>query len=131
MGVELLKICGVAVLCAAVGMLLRAVKGEFSTLVRVAGGIVIFALLIPSLTQTVSKITELFEVSGVERYASVMLRALGIAMLGKICTEICRDCGEAGTAGGVELAGKLAILALCFPLIEEIVGYASALLSQT
>lgn len=131
MGVELWKICGVAVLCAAVGMLLRALGGEFSTLVRVAGGVVIFAILIPSLTQTVSKITELFEVSGMERYASVMLRALGIAMLGKICTEICRDCGESGTAGGVELAGKLAILALCFPLIEEIVGYASILLAQT
>lgn len=131
MNVELLKICGVAILCAAVGMLLRAVRGEFATFARIAGGIVIFAMLISPLTQTVSKISEMFEVSGIERYASVMLRALGIALLGRICTEICRDCGESGAAGGVELAGKLAILALCFPLIEEIVGYASVLLSQT
>lgn len=129
MGGELWRVCGVAILCAAVGVLLRAIKGELAPFARVAGGILIFAMLLPTLSQSVEKILSLFSVSGIERYATVMLRALGIAMLGRICSEVCRDCGESGAAGGVELAGKLAILSLCFPLIEEILGFASSLLA--
>ena len=128
---ELLKICGVALLCAVMGMMLRNLKGEFALLARIGAGILIFALLIPQLSDTVERLTSLFSTNGVGEYASVMVRALGIALLGKLCGDLCRDAGESGLAGGVELAGKLAILALCFPLIEQILGYARALLEES
>ena len=129
MGAELWRICGVALLCAAVGMLLRSLGSNLALPARALGGLLILSLILPSLRSTVEVVRTLFEVGGVERYAVVMLRALGVAMLGRICAEVCRDCGESGTASGVELAGKLAILSLCLPLIEEILEMATALLA--
>lgn len=129
MGAELWRICGVALLCAAVGMLLRSLGSNLAFPARALGGLLILSLILPSLRSTVEVVRTLFEVGGVERYAVVMLRALGVAMLGRICAEVCRDCGESGTASGVELAGKLAILSLCLPLIEEILEMATALLA--
>ena len=43
--------------------------------------------------------------------------------------RICKDCGEGTVAGGIELGGKLAILLICIPLIGELIGYASEILS--
>lgn len=61
-------------------------------------------------------------------YLAVMLKGLGVALLTHVCSSICRDCGKGSLADGVELAGKLEILLLCFPLIIEIITTATTLL---
>ena len=63
-------------------------------------------------------------------YTSTVMRALGIAIIAQMTSEICRDCGENSTASGVELAGKIEIFILCLPLISEIIGYAGEILAM-
>lgn len=123
-----LKLFAVAVLCAVTGLLLRQLRGDFSALIRIAACVLIFGWVIPRARSVASEVLALLDAEGMEEYVSVMLRALGLAILTRICTDICRDCGEAGTASGVELAGKIGILALCVPLIEELIGFASEIL---
>lgn len=62
------------------------------------------------------------------QYLAVMLKGLGVALLTHVCSTVCRDCGRGSIADWVELAGKLEILLLCFPLIDEIVTTAVGLL---
>ena len=124
----LLKVCAVAILCAVAVTVLKHLRGDFSALLRVGGCVLIFGLLIPKAWEVMSGAFTWLEASGAEPYAEVMLRCLGIALLTRICTDICRDCGEGGVASGVELAGTLAILLLCVPLIEEMIGYATEIL---
>jgi len=123
-----LKICAVAILCAVAGLILRQARSDLSPLLRIGACVLIFGWLIPAAWEAVGEALTLWEGEGMERYATVMLRALGIAILTRICTDICRDCGETGTAGGVEMAGKVAILILCVPLMRELLGYATELL---
>ena len=61
-------------------------------------------------------------------YVAVMLKGLGVALLTHVCASVCRDCGRGSVADWVELAGKLEILIMCFPLIGEIVTTAVGLL---
>ena len=60
-----------------------------------------------------------------------MLKALGMALVSKLCADVCRDSGETALAGGVESAGRIAILVLSLPtfakilaLVGEMLGYA-------
>ena len=126
----LIRVCALAILCAVAGLVLRQIRGEFAGLLRIGGAVLIFGGLILEARSALEEVTALFSGEGLEAYATVMLRALGIALLTRACTDICRDCGESSVAGGVELAGKLAILALCVPLIKEIIGYATALMQM-
>ena len=126
----LIRICGVALLCTVAGQILGRLRGEFSSFVRIAGILLLFGTLVSMVYGAFGEIGVLFEQNGIDTYVDVMLRALGIALLTRICTDLCRDCGEATLAGGVEIAGKLAILWLCFPLIGEILGYARKILEQ-
>lgn len=125
------KACAIGVLCATVTLLLRPAKGEYATLARIGGGVLILCLAIPALGGTVSELVTLFEGSGVEPYAEAMLRAIGIALLGGICADVCRETGDGMVASGVELAARLAILALCLPLIREILGFAAEILARS
>ncbi len=124
----MLKICALAIVCVVVCMLLKHIKSDFASLIRIAGGVLIFGILIVGLGDVMGEAAILFQNDRAERYITVMLRALGIAFLTRICTDMCRDCGENLIAGGVEAAGKAAILVLCIPLIGEIIGYATEIL---
>lgn len=128
MGEILWKVCAAAIVCVVAGLIVKQVRGDFSALLRIGGCVLIFGFLIPRVWEGMSEALFWLEESGAERYAQVMLRCLGIALLSRICTDICRDCGEGSVASGVELAGKLAILMLCVPLIEEMIGYATEIL---
>ena len=123
------RICGVAILCTIAGVLLRQIKGELSGLLRLGGGVLIFSLFLPLLGDALEQTGLLVENREAYLYAEVMLRALGLAFLCRICADICRECGEGMIATGVEMAGKLAILLLCFPLLQEIIGYAREMLA--
>ncbi len=126
---ELMRICAVAILSAVVTFVVKTVKGELVPLVRIAGGILLFGLAFPLLRDAMEEAQLLLTASGLGTYAAVMLRALGVALLTKICTDLCRDCGEGSLAGGVEMAGKAVILLLCIPLLGEVVDYAKELLA--
>lgn len=122
------KVCGVAMLAVTGGLLLRQLKGASSVALRMAAFLLIFGLLIPQVGELVRELTEIFGNTNIEEYVSVMVRSLGVATLTQLCGDICRDCGENGTAQGVELAGKLAILSLCLPLLKQLLDYATDLL---
>jgi stage III sporulation protein AD len=68
------------------------------------------------------------ENSFASRAFGVMLKGLGIALVGRFCSDICRDCGEQTLANGVESVGRIAIFALSVPMLVEILSFAYELL---
>ena len=129
MAADILKICGVGVLCAFCGMILKKMNGELAPLLRVCGGVLIFGALVGTLTEILSALEGSFLSEETVTYANLMKKALGIAIVTKISSDVCRDTGESAIGGCVELGGKLIILSLCLPLVTELAGYAKELLA--
>lgn len=130
MGSELLKICGVGVLCALVGTLIGQSAGGVRTALRLAGLAFGLGTAVALLAQVIAETEALGIGEGTAKYAEVLLRALGIAVLCRICSDVCKDCGELSMAGAVEGAGKLAVLLMALPLVAEILEYSKALLER-
>ena len=80
------------------------------------------------LSPTVSYLTGLLSEKQ-SHYATILLKALGIAFLTHCAADLCKESGEVGLATGVESVGKLEILLLCLPLMEELLAVAKGLLS--
>lgn len=129
MGNELIRICGLGVLCAIAALLLRGKSGEFAMLLRMGGILILMGILVLSLGDTMGELVSRIASSSLSEYVAVMLKALGIAMLCAVCGDVCRECGSGSVALCVELAGNLLILSLCLPIVREILGYATSLLS--
>lgn len=51
-----------------------------------------------------------------------VLKALGISILSRITSELCRDAGESGLAAAVEVTAGVCALLVCLPLFEAVLG---------
>ena len=124
---EIFKICACAVLCGIVGMVVGKYAGGLSAGIRIAGLILVLGGVIGLLSTVIELVRELGIDENAVHYSSIMLRGLGVAVLCRVCSDICRDCGEATVALAVESAGKLGSIALAAPIVLDIVEIAGAI----
>lgn len=124
-----LKFCMLAVTGVAAAMIVKQWKSDFLPLIRLALCLLFGIAVVTAATPLISYLSDLTGTGGISQYATVLMKALGIAVLTQCCSEICRECGESGAASGVELTGKVEILLLCLPLINEILSAAEKLLT--
>lgn len=130
-GVISAKIGGLALVSLVVLLVLRQLKPEWGALVRMAAAVVAAGFILTALSGVLSLVEELSSISGEALPADtwgILLRALGVAFLTEIAASICRDSGEGGLAGWVEMAGRVEILLLSFPLIRTVLSTVSDLL---
>ena len=62
-------------------------------------------------------------------YMQIILKTLAIAYMTQISGEMCRECGESSIAFGIETVGKIEIVVLSLPLINNIISMAGELLT--
>jgi stage III sporulation protein AD len=114
--------------CAA--LVIKQWKSDLLPLVRVAVLVGMGALILAMLSPLIAYLKELMIQSGIQSsHGELLFKALGIALLTQFCADVCRESGESGAASTVELTGKMEILLLCLPLLEEILSAARELLS--
>ena len=124
-----LKLCAVALLILASTAVMKNWKADFLPLVRIGATLLFGTLLIASIEPLLSLISAL-DTGAASQYIKIILKGLGIVILTQICSDICRDSGEATLAGHIETVGKLELVVLCIPLIEEILTTAQRLLEM-
>lgn len=122
--------CMFALLGVSVALIVKQWKSDFLPLVRIAVLIGLGMVILASMAPLVTYLQGLIAQSGMQStHGEILFKALGIALLTQCCADICRESGENGAASTVELTGKVEILLLCLPLLEEILSAARTLLS--
>ncbi len=126
------RIGGLALVGLVALLVLRQYKPEWAVFIRMAVTVVSLGIILSMAGTVISYVTTLTEGTGALDGAtwSLLLKALGIAFLTETAASICRDSGEASLAGWVEMAGKLEILLLSFPLIRTVLDTVAALLGR-
>ena len=129
----LIKACGAAVLVALCLGAVGSVLGSYAIVLRLGATLLVFGVLSYLLTDVVARIEALMpslDDGGLAYSAfNTMLKALGIAFIGRFCADICRDCGEQTLANAVEGVGRVCIFALALPMLSDILGFASRVLA--
>lgn len=126
-----IKICALALICSLSCLLLTHMGASFSFAARLASTVLIGGGLAILAEDAVVEIFSLAgEFEGVSEYVGCVMRAVGVALLSRLCSDVCRDCGEPTLAGGVELAAKLEILLLSLPLIRRIIDFAKEMINM-
>ena len=125
------RISGLALVGLVALLLLRQYKPEWSAFVRIAVTVLSMGSILAMAGTAIAYVTELVSGTGAldgETWP-LLLKALGIAFLTETAASVCRDSGEGTLAGWVEMAGKLEILLLSFPLIRMVMETVTSLLS--
>lgn len=124
-----LKICMLAIVGLSATMIIKQWRSDFLPLVRLAVTLLLAQAIISAAIPIVTFLEELLGSEALSAYAAILPKALGIAILTQSCSDICRECGENGIAGSVELIGKVEILLLSLPLVREMLAIAGQLLN--
>ena len=115
----------VAALCVATAMIcaaLRVQRPEMATALSLAAGVAVLAMLLGELNRAAEGLSVLRDRLGVDAdIAAVLLKGAGVAVLSELGAQLCADAGETALAGRVTLAARVAMLALCAPLLTELV----------
>lgn len=122
------KICAVGIIFAIICVLIKNCRSEFLIPTRLAGVILIFGVLVVLLSPIIKFLHSIMGESIPIEYMEIILKTLAIAYMTQISSEMCRECGESSIAFGVEAVGKIEIIILSLPMINNIISMSGELL---
>ncbi len=125
----MLKIVAVAVICAFVLIYLKSVNSEFFSVAMVGAGVIITALGLEYLTDTLSFVNNLINSTGINaKYFAAILKITAIAYVVEFGAGIIEDLGLKNVADKLVFIGKLAIIIAAMPVITAVFDLLSGLL---
>jgi stage III sporulation protein AD len=126
---EIVKIVAIAIVCALLCTVLKQYKPEYAIVVQLAASVFILLLVVSAMGDLINAVRELVNGSGIDtEYLTLLLKALGVAVLTQLAADACRDSGETALSNKVELAGKVTILLLCLPLVKAMIQLSAGLI---
>lgn len=117
---ELIKVCGVAILSVSILLIAGQFKSDMRITIRGAVSVIFLGVIVSSCIPIYEYIKELSELTSASEYTNIILKGIAIVFLVKVCSNICHDFGEASIGGYIETIGKLELIALAIPLVEKI-----------
>lgn len=118
---DIFRIIGVGFVTAVAAIVLKSTKPELSFAVTATGVIVILLYIAELLESTVSALATVANITGVENgMLKILLKIVGVGYLTEFGAGILKDFGSNAVADKVILGGKLTVLVLSLPIIENL-----------
>lgn len=118
---NILGLCVAVIIAAVLSVMLKKYNPEISMLVAVGAGVVVFALILSKISPALNQVNSLLTRAGMPvEYGGILLKSLGICFRCQFSSDACKDAGQSALASKVELAGKLMIVLIALPMIEDI-----------
>ena len=119
--IDTLKICATGIICAVLCVIMRAYNTSFLIPSKIAGIIVVYSLIIVFLSPLIQYFTSIIgNIISIDNL-KLMLKSISIAYITQITSDVCRDCGEQNLATGIDTVGKIEIIILALPLVDDII----------
>ena len=117
----LLQLLAALPLCALLFLSMKESGAKGHALLLVSASVLAMIPLFSMLTGLAERYTALIENEQTREFCTEALKVLGVGWLTHVAGEVCTESGAPSLASRVELCGRLEILLLCYPYIEELV----------
>jgi stage III sporulation protein AD len=130
LGIEIIKIIGVAFVTAIAAILLKQTKPELSFAVTVTGIIIILLFIIDALQETIGILNGLAQITGMQNgLLKILVKIVGVGYVTEFGAGILNDFGSNAVADKVVLGGKITIVLLALPILENLLRLIEGFLS--
>ncbi len=116
---------GVLALCAVLfAALVQKSNKEYGILISLGASVVLLLLILDRAGPVFNQIEDMTGQGALEGEAiELMLKAVGITVVGQVVSRLCKDAGESALSYTVELAARAAVLAAALPAVGKILEY--------
>lgn len=117
----IIKLAGIALCGALFAAFLRPLSPVFGILTALTCGILVLLAVIEPIGEVFTALSAFLTAAGIagDVYRPV-IKAVGIAVVVSIAAQVCRDAGEGALGTKLELAGTIAAIAVCVPLMRQV-----------
>ena len=113
--------CGLALLTLVLSLVLKKDAPAIAFLLTLTAGV----LILLQAFQTIGGTAQRFSAAQGGITGSLYLpvcKALGVAVVVRVMSALCKDAGQSALAAKLEIAGAMLALSLCLPLLEQVLG---------
>ena len=116
---------GICALCAVLfAALVQKTNKEYALLISLGTAAVLLLFLLERAGPVLQQVEDLAASGPLEGEAvGLMLRAVGITVVGQVVARLCKDAGESALAYTVEMAARAAVLAAALPALGRLLKY--------
>lgn len=121
--INILSVCGVVFCIVILSKVLEKTSKEYVILISIVSCLMILSYLLLQLTPILDLIYQLTSIlnDGQDIYI-LLLKSLGICIVTNLAVDICKDSGETALSSVVLMCGKVCILILSIPLLNELIS---------
>ena len=120
---EIIRVAAICVTGALLAVVIKRGSPEIALLLTLAGVAVVLLFLAGEVAQLLRFLRELSAKSGVpEKLFVPLYKTVGIALVAKVGSELCKDAGEAALAALVDTAGAICSLLVALPLLQAVLS---------
>lgn len=117
---KLLILCIVASIFA---VILKESKKDYSPLVIIASSVIIMSILMVEISGIAENVNNMIDnIPLSPNILNIIIKSLGISIICEIASTLCKDMGENTMALKSELVGRVALVVLSIPLINELLS---------
>ncbi|MDY3712129.1 MAG: SpoIIIAC/SpoIIIAD family protein [Agathobaculum sp.] len=119
-------LCGLTVLTLVLALTLQKDAPVIAFLLALAAGVLILTQVFGQMGGALQRLGVLLRQSGMtDSLYLPVAKAVGIAVVVRVLSALCRDAGRSALAAKVEIAGAVGVLSACLPLLEQVVALVS------
>lgn len=121
----MLKILSLGIVCCLLSVLLKRTAKEYVIFVQLGFAVIAGIFIINQSTRFMDKMLTFFEMNGnMGELCTIMLKGAFVCIASKISCDICIESGNLLISDLIEIAGKIILLTLALPLVEDIIKIA-------
>lgn len=126
---DIIQLGALAIVAALCAVMVRQKLATIGLVLALATCAILFLGSLSAFEEMRKMIDELGEMAGLSQtILSPVVKTVGIAIVTKLSSEVCRDAKENGIASFVELAGAAAAIVLAIPLLRMVLEMIGGLL---
>ena len=120
---SIISLCAITLLGGMCAVIIRREHPVFSFCIALVCACMILINALISVSDITDKISSVIDNSGVNsEWLMILIKSLGISCLVRFGCDCCLDAGERKLCTALEISGKIAVIAICLPMITGVIN---------
>ena len=125
----LMKAAAVCVAAAVISAAIKKASPSLAMLLSIGAGCVTLAAALSAAREISDFLREVAQISGIEpAVLSVVMKTVGIALVTRLASDVCRDAGMSSASSATEFVGAVSALYVAIPVMRTVLQMIKGLL---
>jgi len=129
--IDVVKIIIIGIIGAFLAITVKDTKPEFAIAIALVTGLIILTMCLEPVFGVIDALKNLCDRTGIDfSFFTIILKIIGVSYMTQLAASTCEDGGQKAIASKIDFAGKVAIIVLAVPILQQIIDLMLSLINM-